>query len=245
MTDFSTPRGAPLVPQFPIQFRDTAILTIVYRTSRQAVEAVLPEPLVAASDYVMMHYYHMRDPDWFGPHFEYAVQVDAALPGAGVRGAYSPFIMLTTDGGLATGREIYGQPKKSGKPSIEVNGDLIIGRAERNGIDVATVTLPYKQTRASIDELKSYIPFTNNINYKFVPHIDGRPAIRQLTSREFDNVVVHECWKGPGTVELRPHAQFPVYRLPVESFVEGFYWRVDLTLVFGRIIHDYLREGKE
>jgi len=242
---FSTPLGAPLVPKFPIQFRDTVILTIVYRTSRHAVERILPKPLAAGSDYVMAHFYQMRDPDWFGPHHEFAIQVDAILPGADIRGAYSPYLMLTTDGGLATGREIYGQPKKSGKPSIEVSGDLIVGRAERNGIDVAIATLPYKQERARLDELTQYIPFANNINYKFVPHITGEPAIRQLTSRSFEHVVLHECWKGPGTIEIRPNAQFPIYRLPVAEFVEGFYWRVDLTLPFGKVIHDYLLQTGE
>jgi acetoacetate decarboxylase len=239
---FSTPLGAPLVPKLPIQFRDTSILTIVYRTYKLAVESMLPKPLVSGSDYVMVHFYQMRDPDWFGPHHEFAVQIDAILPDTGMRGAYSPYIMLTTDGGLSTGREIYGQPKKLGKPSIEINSDLIVGRAERNGIDVVTGTLPYKQTHAKLEDLTQYIPFTNNINYKFVPHITGEPAIQQLTSRSFENVVLHECWKGPGTIEIRPNAQFPVYRLPILEFVEGFYWRVDFTLPFGSVIHDYLKE---
>jgi len=239
---FSTPLGAPLVPRFPIRFRDTAILTIVYRTKLDAVAALLPQPLEPVSDYVLLHFYQMRDPDWFGPHYEFAVQLDAALPAKGIRGAYSPYLMLTTDGGLAAGREIYGQPKKLGSPSIEVSSDLIVGRAMRNGIEVATGTLPYKQTTASLDDLLRYMPFTNNLNYKFVPHITGEPAIKQLTARRFADVSLLECWKGPGTAELRPNAQFPVYRLPVVDMIEGFYWRVDLTLPFGEVIHDYLAE---
>jgi len=241
---FSTPLGAPLVPKFPIRFRDTAILTIVYRTTSDAVAALLPRPLEPVSDYVLLHFYQMRDPDWFGPHHEFAVQLDAALPSKGIRGAYSPYLMLTTDGGLGAGREIYGQPKKLGSPSIEVNGDLIIGRAERNGIEVATGTLPYKQTAAELDDLLQYVPFTSNLNYKFVPHITGEPAIRQLTSRRFADVKLHECWRGAGTAELRPNAQFPIYRLPIIEMIEGFYWRVDLTLPFGEVIHDYLAEER-
>lgn len=239
---FSTPLSAPLVPEFPIQFRDTRILTIVYRTQLSAVEALMPKPLIPGSDLVIVHFYEMKDPDWFGPHYEFAVQVDAVLPGTGVRGAYSPFIMVTTEGGLAAGREIYGQPKKLGKPSIEIHGDLIVGRANRNGIDVAVGTLPYKQTKAEVKEITAYFPFTNNINYKFIPQITGEPVIRQLTSRSFENVHVYECWKGPGTLEIHPNAQFPLYRLPVCELLEGFYWRLDLTLPFGTIIHDYLSE---
>jgi len=55
-------------------------------------------------------------------------------------------------------------------------------------------------------------------------------------------VRVHECWSGPCTVELRPNAQAPVWRLPVIEPLDGFFWRADFTLVAGRVLHDYLAE---
>jgi acetoacetate decarboxylase len=82
--------------------------------------------------------------------------------------------------------------------------------------------------------------FSTNLNLKAVDHIDGRPAIRQLTSRRPGDLTVHECWGGPCTVELRPNAQAPVYKLPVREALEGLYWRADFTLVPGRVLYDYL-----
>jgi hypothetical protein len=70
--------------------------------------------------------------------------------------------------------------------------------------------------------------------------LSGRPAIRQLTSRRLADVVIHECWSGPCTVELRANAQAPVFRLPVLEPLEGFFWRADFTLVSGEIVYDYL-----
>jgi acetoacetate decarboxylase len=70
--------------------------------------------------------------------------------------------------------------------------------------------------------------------------VDGSDAIRQLTARTFADLHVHECWRGPVTVELRPNAQAPAYRLPVREMLDGFYWRSDFVLPFGRVIHDYL-----
>ncbi|MEX2541568.1 MAG: acetoacetate decarboxylase [Trueperaceae bacterium] len=242
---FSTPIGAPLVPRFPIRFRDTRILSVLYETEAEAVARFLPPPLIAASNRVVVHFYRMTDPDWFGPHFEFAVHLDALLPGSGLRGGYSPLLMLTTDGGMATGREIYGQPKKFGEPMLEIRGDLIVGVARRNGIDVATSTTVYKQEPAVISELTDLLPFTTNINYKVVPSVTGEAAIRQLTARSFQDVVVHECWRGAATVELRANAQFPIHQLPVLSVGQGFYWRADLTLPFGQVVHDYLRESEE
>ena len=85
-----------------------------------------------------------------------------------------------------------------------------------------------------------HFDFEENINLKAVDHIDGGPAICQLAARRLVDVFVHECWGGPCTVELRPSAQAPVYRLPVLEMPDGLHWCADFTLVAGRVVHDYL-----
>ena len=57
-----------------------------------------------------------------------------------------------------------------------------------NGIDVVTGTLAYKQRRDTLDSLARVMDFALNLNLKAVNHIDGRPAIRQLTSRRLAEV---------------------------------------------------------
>ena len=160
---------------------------------------------------------------------------------AKLRGGFSPFLFLNSDGGLAQGREVHGQPKKWGNPRIEYRSDLIVGVLERNGIDCCTGTMAYKQRRGSLDELKlSAFDFSLNLNYKVIQHITGETAVRQITSRQLADVRVHECWRGPCTVELRPNAQAALHRLPVVEELEGYYWKADFTLVPGEILHDYL-----
>jgi acetoacetate decarboxylase len=119
----------------------------------------------------------------------------------------------------------------------------MVGTDERNGNDVLTGTMSYKQHRIGADDLSPYFDFTTNLNLKAVDHIDGTPAIRQLTSRKLADVQVHEAWSGPCTVELRANAQLPISRLPVLEPLQGIYWRADFKLVQGEIIHDYLAEG--
>ena len=241
---FSTPWDAPTVPPFPFTFRNVEVLTLVWRTTEEAVARLLPPPLEPTSDVVLAHIYKMNDTEWLGPYGESNVSIGCRLPGTDLAGSYSPYLFLSSEVGVVHGREIHGQPKKLAQPSIEFRGDLIVGRVERNGIDVVTATLPYKQRPAAATDLKPHFDFATNLNLKAVDHIDGRPAIRQLTSRRLADVVVHEAWRGPCTVELRPNAQLPVFRLPVLEPLEGFFWRADFTLVAGEIIHDYLEEGR-
>jgi acetoacetate decarboxylase len=235
---FSTPWDAPMVPPFPFTFRNVEVLTLFYRTQRSAAEFLLPPPLQTTGDVVAIHVYKMNDTEWLGPYAEANVMYGARLDQTS--GAYSPYLFLSSDVGVAHGREAHGQPKKLGFPSLEFRGDLIVGRVERNGIEIVQGTLAYKQQKADPKELSAHFDFSNNINLKAIDHIDGRPAIRQLTSRRLADVKVHECWKGPCSVELRANVQAPVFRLPVLEPLTGFYWRADFTLVQGTILYDYL-----
>ncbi len=237
---FSTPWDAPMIPPFPFTFRNAEVLTLVYKTDLEAVAALLPPPLEPTSDNVLIHIYDMHDVNYLGHYQESNIMVGAKLES--ISGSYSPYLFLNSDIGVTHGREVHGQPKKFAEPRLELRSDLLVGTVTRNGIDIITGTTVYKQRKAEISQLADYMDFALNINLKAVNHIDGRAAIRQLTSRRLSDVKVHECWCGPCTIELRPNVQAPVYKLPVKEMLEAFYWRADFTLVAGQIIYDYLDE---
>ena len=234
----STPYGAPLVPKLPIRLRRTEILTVVYRTDHAAADALIPKPLELADDLCAVHIYRMHDAEWFGVYCESAFQLPVVLPD-GSRGTYSPFLVLESDAAVAAGREAYGQPKKLGQVTLAPDGDLLVGRVARNGIDLATATIVWKQEVAAPGALDELIPGSgHNVNLRILPD-DGATYRRELIARTFDNVVEHEAWTGPATLELRANAQVPVHRLAVREVVLGLHRMVDLSLPPGRVIHRY------
>jgi acetoacetate decarboxylase len=234
-----SPWGAPLVPRLPLRMRNTEILTVVYRTEPAAADRMVPAPLELLGDLMLVHLYRMHDADWFGRYGESAIQIPVRHPASGTDGAYSPLLFVESDAAVAAGREIYGQPKKSGTIEIIPDGDLLVGRLRRNGIDILTATTPYKQTPGTADDLERHAAFRTNVNLKVIPATDGSgAAVRELTARTLADVVVHEVWRGPGTLELRPNAQAPVHLLPVLEVVEAFHWVADFTLVYGEVLED-------
>jgi acetoacetate decarboxylase len=233
-----TPYGSPLVPRLPLRMRNTEILTVAYRTAPDAVARFLPDGLESLEPRVIVHLYRMHDADWFGSYGESAVHLPVRHGASGTTGVYSPLLYVGSDGGVAAGREIYGQPKKGGEIELGPVGDLLVGRLRRNGIDVVTATMPYKQRQADASELDA-LGFRTNLNLKVVPAVDGSgAAVREFTAREFADVVVHELWRGNGTVELRPNAQAPVHLLPVLEVEAAFHWRADFSLTYGRVLED-------
>ena len=234
----STPFGAPLVPVLPIRLRRTEILTVIYRTTREAAESLLPQPLRLASDLCLLHVYHMHDAEWFGEYCESAWQIPVLLPDD-TEAVYSPFLVLESDGAVAAGREAYGQPKKAGHVRLGPIGDLLVGVVERNGIDVATATMCWKQRAATGGELAELVPGADlNVNLRVRQEEEGVVS-RELVTRRFGDVVDHESWAGPATVELRPNAQLPVHLLAVREVVAGLHRIIDLTLTPGHVVHRY------
>jgi acetoacetate decarboxylase len=227
--------AAPLVPTFPLRMRNTEILTVAYRTAPEAIARFLPEQLEPTGQRVLVHLYRMNDADWFGSYGESAIHLPVRHRASGTEGAYSPLLFVESDGAVAAGREIYGQPKKHGRVELRPRGDLLVGRLRRNGIDVLTATMPYKQQTAEEADLDA-LGFRTNINLKVIPSVEGGDAVRELTARELADVEIHEAWQGPGTVELRPNAQAPVHLLPVLEVEPAFHWRASFTLVYGRVL---------
>jgi acetoacetate decarboxylase len=234
----STPHGAPLVPKLPIRLRRTEILTIVYRSDRAAADALIPAPLELAGDLCVVHVYRMHDAEWFGVYCESAFQIPVVLPD-GTPAVYSPFLVLESDGAVAAGRELYGQPKKYGQVSLAPDGDLLVGRVARNGIEIATATTVWKQRPAEGGELERLVPGAAvNVNLRVLP-VDGSEMRRELVSRTFADLEEHEAWVGPATLELRANAQVPVHLLAVREVVLGLHRVVDVSLPPGRVVHRY------
>jgi len=245
-SEWTVPKFAPLYPKFPIEYQNVEILTTVYRTDPQAIADHLTSPVEATGDLVMIHFYHMPDVAGMGivEEANVMVGVKVATPNKVHFGGFSTYLFISSDVGLAQGREIHGQPKKFGNTKIEVRGDTIVAEISRNGISIAQCTTPFKYQKAKIDELTQYFPFQENINHKLIKNIDETPGIDQITSRVLSNVVVKECWKGPATLVLTPNISAPIYRLPVVETLESFYWKADFSLVPGEILVDLLSNGE-
>ena len=78
------------------------------------------------------------------------------------------------------------------------------------------------------------------VNLKLIPHVNGTLAIAQLVAYELTDIQVHGARSGPARLHLVPHVNAPVADLPVRRIIGGLHFIADLTLPYGRVLHDYL-----
>lgn len=235
---FAMPLTSPAYPPGPYRFVNREFLIITYRTDREALERVVPEPLKFDEPLVKYEFIRMPDSTGFGDYCETGQVIPVTFNG--VEGSYSHAMFLNDGPPILGGRELWGFPKKYANPTLGVDTDTLIGTLDYGPIRVATGTMGYKHKALDIDAVAASLAKPNYL-LKIMPHVDGTPRILELVDYRLEDVVVKGAWTGPAALDLRPHALAPVANLPVREIVSATHILADLTLGLGKVVHDYLK----
>jgi len=244
----SMPVASPSYPRGPYRFINREYFIITYESDPQAIREALPEPLEPdGSNTVLYEFIRMPDSTGFGDYTESGIVIPAKFGDEHVN--FTAQMYLDCDPPIAGGREIWGFPKKLAQPHLEVAHDTLMGRLEYAGQRVAIATMAYKHqslvphpddpARCEFRALEKKLGKTQ-VNLKLIPHVDGTHAIAQLVAYNLVDITLKGGWLSPARLHLIPHANAPVADLPVRRIVEGRHFIADLTLPYGRVMHDYL-----
>ena len=233
------PPGNPSYPFGPYRFVDREYFTIAYDTDAEALRAWLPEPLEPdGSGTVVYEWIRMPDSAGFGSYQESGLVIPALFEGAPVN--YTAMMFLNDEPPITAGREIWGFPKRWGEPDLHVAQDTLTGSLDYAGQRVALGTMAYKPERLACDrEACARALAKTHVNLKLIPCVSGAPLVAQLVAFAMTEITVKGMWRGPARLHLVPHVHAPVADLPVRRVVEGRHFLADMTLPYGRIVHDY------
>ena len=236
---FAMPLTSPTYPPGPYRFVDREYMIITYRTSPEALRAVVPEPLQTPDALVKYEFIRMPDSTGFGNYTESGQVIPVTYKGK--PGGFVHSMYLDDDAPIAGGREIWGFPKKLAQPSLTAAKDVLLGTLDYGPVRVATGTMGFKHKSLDPKAVKAAL-LEPNFLLKIIPHVDCTPRICELVRYHLEDVTVKGAWAGPAALELFEHALAPVARLPVLEVISGVHILADLTLGLGTVVHDYLAE---
>lgn len=235
---FAIPFTSPSYPPGPYRFVNREYFVITYRTDRNALERIVPEPLAVADEIAKFEFIRMPDSTGFGDYAESGQVVPVTFRGEA--GVYVHSMYLNDESPIAGGREIWGFPKKLAEPALRAEKDTLVGTLDYGPIRVATGTMGYKHRALDIETVRKGF-LVPNYTLKIVPDPDCRPRICELVRFHLEDLAIKGAWTGPASLELFHHALAPVAALPVREVLSAVHVVTDLTLGLGEIAHDYLK----
>jgi acetoacetate decarboxylase len=235
----SMPLAGPSYPKGPYRFINREYMIIIYESDPDAVRHAVPEPLEPEENLVYYEWIRMPDSSGFGDYTESGVVIPCRYKGESIN--FTAQMYLDDDPPIVAGREIWGFPKKWAHPKMEVIEDTLNGTLHYANQLVAQGTMTYKHESLARNPEKTMAALgKTQCNLKLIPGPDGKPAICQLIAYNLTDYSVKGSWSGDARLHLVPHVNAPVADLPVKRIVGGRHFVADLTLPYGRVLHDYL-----
>jgi len=108
---FAMPFHSPSYPPGPYRFEDREYMIITYRTDREALERIVPEPLEVVDSIVKYEFIRMPDSTGFGAYAGAAQVIPVRFDGA--MGGYTHAMFLDTHPPIAGGGSFGAFPKRS------------------------------------------------------------------------------------------------------------------------------------
>lgn len=234
---FAMPYSSPSYPRGPYRFINREFLIITYETDIELLREVVPKPLEVTEPLVKFEVIRMPDSTGFGDYTESGQVIPVRFKGKA--GSFTYAMYLDDLPPIAGGREIWGFPKKLAQPRLIVEKETLLGTLDYGLNRIATATMGYKYQTLDHHKIEEGLCAPCYL-LKIIPHVDGSLRICELVEYQLSDVSIKGAWTGPAQLELFHHALAPVASLPIKRIVNATHILSDLTLPYGRVVHDYL-----
>ena len=231
--DYTNPVLSQLYGKPPIYWNDARVQLVVYETTEEIVESVIPYPLEPAGNKVIAWVSDLPETTQ-GAYHEAAIYVQVQYED--YVGTYEPFLYVDSEVPLAGGREIWGYCKKLADISVEPEKEIIQGTVERAGTKIMDCKSVCERP-ASIDE----VPLGPVFSLKVIPGAsEDEPTLRELVYCEHEMEPQEgRFFGGKGSVRYEKSEIDPTYIIEPKEVLGGYYGVFDVVLHYGEIVHRY------
>lgn len=199
------------------QFLGTRVLTVVFETTPEAIEALLPPPLERTPEPIGSAWVgEVQNSNCVGPFLGAALYVRARY--GDIVGNYCLTMPMSTAEAVTFGRELYGEPKKLAAVVFEREGEHVWGSVTRH--DIRYLSLRGRLTDSGETGRRQ----TSSFHFKYLPSPDGGgfdhpPVLVHVVAEA--NIQVAQ--RGRGEIVFRDSPHDPVSDIPVTQVLEAVY----------------------
>jgi len=238
---YSIPLNAPLYPTgTPIVYYGCKVLLALALVEKDSIDPILPEGVNPASEKPLtafwVAYYPISN---VGEYFEALIAVQVSTEEQPLA-YYIPYIYVTNDQALASGRELLGAPKKIAGIRLSWEHEVLKGEVLR-GSKIMEVTLQPRE-KGDISIVKSMIPEEIPLlSIRTLPPLPGYPGLAQLV-KWHARILLGENPRilvGPADIKLRGTPADPIDHIRVDTILTGFYLEFDMELHVDGVLREW------
>ncbi|HUV26817.1 MAG TPA: acetoacetate decarboxylase family protein [Anaerolineales bacterium] len=238
---YSMPRVAPLYEAPPYIYQGNQSINILFKTTPETLQALVPAPLVPNPDSVLFIYiaqFNVETPTRFS-YLEMGLGAPASF--SETVGQYAVYLYLDKVGAIVPGREIYGWPKKDAEIFFTEQNNVISAQVVRDDVVLVDARLHLLER---VDPIPPQ-PVAPWFNLKLIPCVKNSapPDVMQLTSTLIESDM-KELITGSATLKLGSSVSDPLGDIRILEILEGRYTVDDISLGYGDVIYDYLTESE-
>jgi len=239
-TEYCMPGFSPLYGPPPFQFRDNRIISIVFKTTPDALQRFVPKPLLP-NPYNLMFIYIGRlniESPATGRYDYLEAGIGIPVVFSTIPGNYPICLYLDKALPIVAGREIYGWPKKDAEITFSEKDGEISGRVERFGTVLVSLS-------GRLEKKLDPIPTQPELPWfllKIIPSMrkNAPPDVWQLVSTRNIDVKTKELWNCTATCKLGSSPLDNLGDIKVVEIVGAQFSVGDFAMDYGEVLHDYL-----
>jgi acetoacetate decarboxylase len=238
---FVSPQFAPFYQLPPKRFQNCRVMSVLFRTTPETLQALVPAPLAPNPSSLMFIYIGYMNVVTPLPYDYLEAGIGVPVLFRDTPGNYYVCLYLDKASAISAGREIYGFPKKEAEITFTEEKEGFTARVVQQGVTLIDASF---QRTELVDPIPKEKP-TPTFNLKLIPSVKkgAPPDVMQITSLLFEDPETKELQKGTATLKLSSSSTDPLGDISVVEILDSDYSVGDFTLGFGDVIYDYLHEG--
>lgn len=238
MDGYSIPGWAPLYPEGPYEYDGFTALIFQYSVEQEQLQRLVPDPLSIRRSVMSLAIYDYGVVNGFGSYHELATSIPVSYEGQPL--SYAPYVLLDADAPFASGREVWGIPKKLGEVTLNTDGTLVTATGSRSDKTLLKATL---DPHGSTDKHPLKPDSFETVFRKTIPAATegAGPVVDRLVVAETREVTADRALTGPATIEATSSAADPLAAFVPTGAVTGYMveggWVLDRTE--NAVLHRY------
>lgn len=236
---YSMPSASPLYPEPPYIYKGNRVISIVFKTTSEILQELIPSPLRPNLDNLAFIYvgeFNVDSP-LKGNYKEAGIGIPVMF--RETLGNYFISLYLDTASAIAGGREIWGWPKKDAEITFTAEQGMFHASVSRENVTLID---------ASVNAIEQVKPIHSQpnipaFNLKIIPSVKKNhpPEVLQLTSA----IVISEkkeLSRGEATLSFASSPSDQMGRISVLEIISGEHYIEDMSLDCGDVLFDYKAE---